>query len=166
MLQLQEVSCSWAPVLIGDFNYLDIFWHSGMEGGRQCRRFLESVEDDFLVQVLDRPSRGEALLHLVLARVKESIREVKTAGSLNCNDHAVVEFVIWRNAGLAKSRIRALSFRRANFWLIKELLGGISWESILEGMGTEQSWPLCQDTFLRAQERSIPEQKKRSRGGG
>ena len=53
LLQLQEVSRSGALVLMGDFNHPDICWDSGMVGGRQSRRFLESVEDNFLVQVID-----------------------------------------------------------------------------------------------------------------
>ena len=49
LLQLQEVSRSRAPVLMGDFSHLDICWNSSMEDGRQSRRFLESAEDNFLV---------------------------------------------------------------------------------------------------------------------
>ena len=164
LLQLQEVSRSRALVLMGDFNHPDICWDSGMAGGRQSRRFLESVEDNFLVQVIDGPTRGEALLDLVLTNEEESIREVKIGGSLGCSDHALVEFVILKNAGLAKSRARTLCFRRANFRLLKELLDGIRWETVLKGMGTEQSWQLLKDTLLRAQWLSIPQQKS-SRGG-
>ena len=69
-----------------------------------ARRFLAPVEDDFLVQVLDGPSRGEALPEPVLANAVESMREVKLGGSLGCSDHAVQESVTLRNAGLAKSR--------------------------------------------------------------
>ena len=47
----------------------------------------------------------------------------------------MVEFVILRNAGLAKSRARTPCFRRANFLLLKELLSGILWETVLKGMG-------------------------------
>ena len=86
-----------------------------MAGHRQSRRFLESVKDNFLVQVIDGPTRGEDLLDLVLTNAEESIREVKIGGSLGCSDHALVEFVILKNAGLAKSRDRTLCFRRANF---------------------------------------------------
>ena len=86
-----------------------------MAGGRQSRRFLESVEDNILVQVVDGPTQGEALLDLVLTNAEESIREVKIGGSLGCSDHALVEFVILKNVGLAKSRTRTLCFRRANF---------------------------------------------------
>jgi len=86
--------------------------------------------------------------------------------SLGCNDHTLVEFVILRNAGLAKSRVRTLNFRREKFQLLKQLLDGISWETLLKGIGTEQSWKLCKDSFLQAQELSIYQQKKSCRGGG
>ena len=76
------------------YSHPDICWDSGTAGGRQSRRFLESVEDNFLVQVIDGPTRGEALLDLVLTNAEESIREVKIGGSLGCSDHALVEFVI------------------------------------------------------------------------
>ena len=125
---------------MGYLNHMVICWDSGMVGGRQSRRFLESVKDSFLVQVIDGPTRGEALLDLVLTNAEESIREVRIGGSLGCSDHAFVEFVILKNAGLAKNRARTLCFRRANFLLLKELLSGIPWETVLKGMGTEQSW--------------------------
>ena len=86
----------------------------------------------------------------MLANEEESIREVKTGGSLGCSDHALVEFVILKNAGLAKSRARTLCFRRAKFWLLKELLSGIPWETVLKGMCIEQSQQLFKDTLLRA----------------
>jgi len=56
LLQLQEVSHSRALVLMGDFKHPDICWDSGMAGGKQSRRFLESVKDNFLVQVIDGPT--------------------------------------------------------------------------------------------------------------
>lgn len=67
-------------------------------------------------------------LDLVLTSAEESVRGVKIGGSLGCRDFALVEFVIWRNVGLATSRIRTPNFGRANFQLLKELLDGISWE--------------------------------------
>jgi len=72
--------------------------------------------------------------------------------------------VILKKAGLAKSRARALCFRRANLRLLKELLSEIPWETVLKGMGTEQSWQLFKDTLLSMQHLSIPQQKS-SRGG-
>ena len=56
LLQLQEVSHLQALVLMGTFNHPDICWDSGMAGDRQSTRFLESVENKFLVQIINRPT--------------------------------------------------------------------------------------------------------------
>jgi len=100
--------------------------------------------------VLDGLTQGEASLDLVLTKAEESIIEVKIGGSLGCSDHALVEFMIWRNAGLGKSRIRTPNSRRANFGLYKELLDGIPWENVFKGTGIEQSWQLFKDTLSKS----------------
>ena len=72
-------------------------------------------DDNFLVQVLDRPTRSEALLGLLLTNAVEITEGVKVGGSLGCSDHALVKFVILRNVGLAKRVVRTLNFGKANF---------------------------------------------------
>ncbi len=41
---------------------------------KQSRRLLEYINDNFLVQVLDRPTRGEVLLDLVLTSAEEIVK--------------------------------------------------------------------------------------------
>jgi len=65
---------------------------------------------------------------------------VKAGGSLGCSDHEMVEFRILYGGSRAISRITALDFRRANFGLFKDLLGGIPWVRALEGRGIQESW--------------------------
>ena len=72
-LQLQEMSQSLALVLLGDFNHLDICWKSSIASSRQSRRLLKCSEDNFLTQVIDGPTRGDAILDLLLTnRIIES----------------------------------------------------------------------------------------------
>ncbi|KAJ7399312.1 hypothetical protein BTVI_116096 [Pitangus sulphuratus] len=79
---LQEASCSQASILMGDFNHLDVCWESNTAG---CKKF----NDNFLVQVLEKPNRGEVLLDLVLTNADELTKGVKVDGSLGCSDHAL-----------------------------------------------------------------------------
>ena len=90
------------------------------------------------------------LLDLLLTKAKEVVKLIKIGSSLGCSDHTLVELVISRNVGLAKSRVRMLNFRRANFRLFKDLLDEISCEAILRDKGAEQSWLLFKDAFLKA----------------
>lgn len=48
-------------------------------------------EDNFLVRVLDKPTREAELLDLMLTSADELIREIKTGVSLGCRDHALVK---------------------------------------------------------------------------
>ncbi|KAK4811192.1 hypothetical protein QYF61_019823 [Mycteria americana] len=164
LLQLQEASCSQALILLGDFNHPDICWKSGTASCKQSRRLLECTEDNFLIQVIESPTRGDALLDLLLTNTEELIREVKIDGSLGCSDHALVEFTILRDMGQAKSILKTLNLRKVNFQLFKGLVDGTPWEIALRDNEEEQSWQL-KDIFLRAQELSIPMCKKSGKEG-
>jgi len=45
--------------------------------------------------------------------------DIKIGSSLGYSDHALVEFTVLRDTGQARSIIRTLNFRKANFQLFK-----------------------------------------------
>ena len=65
-----------ALVLVRDFNHPDICWKDHTVSCKRSRRLVESIDDNFLVQVLDRPTSGEALLDLPLTNAEEIIKGV------------------------------------------------------------------------------------------
>ena len=88
------------------------------------------------------------------------MKYIKIRASLGCSDHALVEFVISRDVGLAKSWVRTLNFGRANFKLFNGLLAKIPWDAVLKDEDVEESWLLFKDALLKAQEVSIPLNRK------
>ncbi|GAB0205340.1 hypothetical protein GRJ2_002999600 [Grus japonensis] len=121
--QLEVALRSQALVLMGDLNHPDICWKGNTARHAQTRRFLQSINDNFLTQVVEEPIRREVLLDLVLTKKEGLLEDVKAEGSLGCHDHEMVEFRILRGRSRAISGIRTLDFRRANFGLFKDLLG-------------------------------------------
>ena len=119
-------------------------------------RFLQSIDDNFLMQVVEEPTRKGALLDLVLTKKEGLVEDVKVGGSLGCSDHEMVEFRILCGGSRAISRIKTLDFRRANFGPFKELLGGIPWARSFECRGVHECWLLSTHHFLYAQELCIP----------
>ncbi|KFQ76863.1 hypothetical protein N335_14424, partial [Phaethon lepturus] len=67
--------------------------------------------------------------------------------------------------GQAKSQVRTLNFRKANFQLFRELVSRTPWETALRHKGAGQSWRVFRDAFCRAQELSIPRCKKSGKEG-
>jgi len=84
-----------------------------------------------------------ALLDLVLTNKEGLVEDVKVGGRLGCSDREMVEFRILHGGSRAISRIKTLDFRRANFGLFKELLGGILCIRALEIFKTHLDAVLC-----------------------
>ena len=51
--QIETASCLQALVLMGNFNHPDICWRNGTAQHKESRRFLNCVEDNFLLQVVE-----------------------------------------------------------------------------------------------------------------
>jgi len=131
----------------------------------QSRRFLQSIDENFLMQVMEEPTRRGILLDLVLTNKKRLVEDVRVGGSIGSSDHEIVNFksLCGRSKGI--SRIKTLDFKRDKFGLFKELLGGILWVRALEGRGVQERWLLFKHHFLHAQDHYIPMSKKSSKGG-
>ena len=145
---------------MGDFSHPGICWKDNSAGHKQSRRFLECINDNFLLQVIEEPMRRGATLDLVLTNKQGLMGNVKLKGSLGCSDHEMVEFKILRAARRVHSKLTTLDFRRADFGLFRDLLGRIPWDKALEGRGAQDSWLIFKGHLLQAQERCIPTRRK------
>ncbi|KAM6381950.1 uncharacterized protein FN964_003655 [Alca torda] len=163
--QLKVASQSQALVLMGDFNHPDICWEDHTARHGQSRRLLQCIDDNFLTQVVQEPTRRGALLDLVLTNTEGLAEDIKVGGTLGCSDHEMIEFrVMGTMHKTTRSKITTLDFRRANFDLFKKLLGEIPWARALEGKGAQESRLIFKDHFLQAQDRCIPKRKKSAKG--
>jgi len=75
--------------------------------------------------VTEEPTRRGALLDLILTYNEGLVENVKVKSSLSCSDHEMVEFRILSGGRRVKSRLPILDFRRADFGLLKDLLGRV-----------------------------------------
>jgi len=100
------------------------------------------------------------MLDLVLTNKEGLVVNVKVKGSLGCSDHKMVDFKILRAARRVRSKLATLDFRRADFGLLRDLLGRILWDKALEGRGAQESPSVFKDHLLQAQEPCIPTKRK------
>ncbi|GAB0204391.1 hypothetical protein GRJ2_002904700 [Grus japonensis] len=149
--------------LWGDFNHPDICWRDNTAEHKQSRKFLECVDDNFLLQVTEEPTRRGAMLDLILTNKEDLVGDVTLKGGLGCSDHKMVEFRILRAARRVCSKLTTLNFRRADFDLFRDLLGRIPWDKALEGRGAQDSWLIFKHHLLQAQERCIPTKRESSK---
>ena len=96
----------------------------------QSRRFLQSIEDNFLMQVVEEPMRRDELLDLILTTKEGLVEDVRVGCTLGCSDHEMVEFKILRCRSRAMSRVTNLDFK---LWPLQRPARGIPWARALEG---------------------------------
>ncbi|GAB0205431.1 hypothetical protein GRJ2_003008700 [Grus japonensis] len=113
--QIGAASHLQAIVFMGNFNNSGICRKDNTAGHTQSRRFLECIDDNFLLQVTEEPTRRNALLDFILANKEGLTWDVKIKGSLGCSDCEMVEFRILRAGRRVKSKITPLDFRKADW---------------------------------------------------
>jgi len=79
--RLAEVSQLLPLVLVGDFNLLDVCWKYSTAERKQSRRFMECVEDNFLMSLVSEPIRGGALLDLLFTNREGLVGHVAVGGT-------------------------------------------------------------------------------------
>ncbi|PKU28685.1 dtw domain-containing protein 2 [Limosa lapponica baueri] len=84
--------------LHGGFSHPSICWRDKTARHKKSRKFLECVDDSFLLQVVEEPMRRGVMLDLDLTNKEELVGNVSLKGSLGCSDHEMVEFKILRAA--------------------------------------------------------------------
>lgn len=82
-------------VLVGEFTFPDVFRKYSAAERRRCRKLLECVQDDFVVQVVSEPAGEGAPLALLFADREGLVGDVVVGGSLGISDHDILGFGLW-----------------------------------------------------------------------
>ena len=81
-------------------------------------RFLECIEDSFLLQLLDVLTRNNALLDLLPINQDDLLDMKPTNDNPGYSDHNTVGFKILLRTLKTSNRTKKLDFRRANFSML------------------------------------------------
>ncbi|XP_059575008.1 RNA-directed DNA polymerase from mobile element jockey isoform X1 [Alligator mississippiensis] len=162
--QLSETIKAKEAVVMGDLNYPDICWETQTAKSHRSRRFLTCVQDPHLTQDIHGPTRGNAILDLVLATGDDMVGDLQISSQLGDSDHLIIEFTIRRRVGKVTSRVKVLDFRKADLNELRRLVKDALRSRSFEGMGAQEGWLCLKEMILRAQSETIPVRGKRGKG--
>ena len=150
--------------MMGDFNLPGIDWVQEQGKGRADEDFLVLVQDCFLTQFVDKPTRGSAVLDLLLSNDPNMVEEVESGEHFGASDHNIVCAKILLRVRVQDSRVRLLDFRKANLEGMRRELGDVDWETLTTGQSASEKWETFKDQMCRVQSKYIPMRcKTRSR---
>ena len=150
-------------LFIGDFNYSDIDWDHLSATNGSSREFLETVQDCFLTQHVDFPTRVESgtTPDLVLSTGEGLVLDVSDIGKLGSSDHSMLMINVAGSLSDNDSMEEVPDWGKADMEKLRVELSSVDWEEDLKGLDSEQSWERFKEKLLKAQELAVPKKKRR-----
>lgn len=70
-----------------------------------CSRFQECIDDNLLTQVIEEPTREDALLDFILTEKEGLVGDANDRDNVGCSDQEMLEFRIPKGKGKTNNRI-------------------------------------------------------------
>ncbi|CAJ0965440.1 unnamed protein product [Ranitomeya imitator] len=161
--QIDEAATHNEVLVMGDFNYPDINWETETCETHKGNRFLLITKKNYLSQLVQNPTRGAALLDLILSNRPDRITNLQVVGHLGNSDHNIVQFHLSFTRGTCQGVTKTLNFRKAKFDQLRDALNLVDWDNILRNKNTDNKWEMFKKILNRQCKRFIPCGNKRTR---
>ncbi len=160
--EIQSIIRNTSAVIFGDFNCPSIKWNS-MHGDQEGSRLIEMVEDSFLSQIVNQPTRGNNILDLLLTTDTDLITDCEVGEILSGCDHHMIRFRIRTKHQVTENKSKVPDYRNANFDLARELLFSEMWEQ-RNGISLDQEWSAFRDKLIEVERMTVPMKLRRLKG--
>jgi len=81
-------------LIVGDFNYANIKWDT-YECDKDGEIFLDLLQDNYLTQHLNVPTRRNNILDLVISSEANMVEDLKVIEHFATSDHNMVNLIYW-----------------------------------------------------------------------
>ena len=153
-------------ILMGDFNYRFFQWPPDFNSGNlsnEANLFCDRLDDNFLVQHITTPTRGNAILDLIITDETDMVSDVEVIGKLNNSDHnAILCNVLVRTENVKKLR-QTYDYNKANVAAIRAELMKLNWSHLFGNLPVEGCWRVFKDILQDLELKYVP---KRTIGTG
>ena len=134
---------------------------SSSSNSSHIKPILDSVDDLFLLQHVCNPTRFRqavslSLLHLVFTSEKDMVANPSYLLPLGNSDHICLQFSVLCYSEYDVSNNIRYNIGAANIDMMKEAIGNIDWESILDPLDTNDAWLLFKCIMQNLIDKHVP----------
>ena len=151
----QEINNKLSLVM-GDLNAAANWDTMTSTSHQEGNRLLEFVNNEFLYQWVDKPTRGNNILDIVLTSEDNLIANLTVGEKLGKSDHKIVRFQINIPQAKEKKIIKKLDYRRGNFNQLKEHVKNLEYNKTGD---INTQWESFVDEYKEKRSRCIPLRK-------
>ena len=154
--------------LVGDFNYPNINWEGTNEGQKECK-FIDSINDAFLVQMVTKPTRHREgqqsnLLDLVLVNDDQMISDITHYAKLGKSDHDVLLFDLYipKEKQPTEEMKSEYMYKKGNYKQMNEEAQDYDWSYLID-LSVEDQLAAIKNKLFQLIDKYVPNKKKNVR---
>lgn len=127
-------------------------------------RFIQTVQDCFLYQNIDQPTRARgtdapSLIDLIFTNEEDMISDIQYLAPLGASDHVLVSFKYHCYTELGSTK-KTYQYSQGDYNTMREALSESEWtsnfEKITQDLNIEDTWNLIKRKVLELQEEFVP----------
>ena len=119
-------------VVVGDFNF-PLLTGTHLVRGVDGAEFVRSIQEGFLKQYVDSPTREGAILDLVLGNEPGQVVDISVGEQFRNSDHNSESFKVLMDEDKCSPQVKVLNWGKANYNNIRQELKNVDWGQMFEG---------------------------------
>ena len=143
-------------VVLGDFNFPEIKWNK-VEYTTDVHPFIECIQDNFLEQMVNKPTRGENFLDLILCSDSSFVHNIYVGEPFETSDHQTVKFDLVLAIDEIRKTKESYNYFKADYDQIRDYVKSRNWDKMGENCGIEEFWVYLKTELLELRDKFVPQ---------
>ena len=118
-------------MLLGDFNFSELDWRKP-ETLDDSHSFLTRINDNFLIQHVDEPTKGKNILEFVFMSEENMIENLSVGEHFGTSDHQISKWNMLAYKVIQK-QIKSYNYTKKDYDKIRDEAGSINWNEMATG---------------------------------
>ena len=148
-------------VIMGDFNFPELDW-SRPESIGDSHPFIECLSNNFLIQLVDEPTRETNYLDLVLCSDPSLVENLVVDEPFETSDHQLVTFSLVTKKFSRKHTKQTYNYYKADYDEIRQYARMKNWGINLNRFTAKDIWKKLQEDLIEIRQKFVPLNKPRA----
>ena len=163
---IEEINngCNGKTLILGDFNLPCVNWEMLESRDNIGHLYIECFQDNFLEQLVDKPTRDNTTLDLVLTNYRELVQDIEIGEHFSNSDHNIIRFNLNVDKVTTVNKELRPDFNKSNFDRLRYLLDAVNWEEKFQNKDVHGMWDIFKVTLENIQSDCIKYRPIRNKG--
>ena len=144
---------------MGDFNYRFLHWPPDLycdNLSNVAKLFCDCLDDNFLVQHITTPTRGDAILDLIITDEPNMVSDIEDIGKLGNSDHNAILWSTHISTEILRNSRQVYDYSKANISAIRSELQVVDWSHLFSNLSVEDCWRVFKGKLQDLEAQYVP----------